>query len=298
MKLFMVAALATLTVVVALVSASLAGENGKTVDCDGKEALQPPAKITAAPATVEVTCGEQASIKPDFSGDKLENVFQTQECRDQVPLSQICSTATAQKAADGKAVKISISELPATPQNFFIQCLGTAGNGKKCIAQVSLSGTGLANGQEQEDTEGPSGQGNTDVQTCSPVNTSITLRIADKGASAKFSCEKSFTLYPSAADKVFAENCRTEENLKDMTRSESQTVFTEAQTVFTLTAKEKPQKKKLCYLCAKAGVSELQPGSSTDYCKVYVEASARSQFGYRFTFALLLPSVLSALHSA
>nr|QFV20528.1 hypothetical protein [Sarcocystis aucheniae] len=294
MKLSMVAALATLTVVVAVVPASLAGENDKTVDCDGQEALQPPAKITAAPATVDVTCCDEATIKPNFSENSLVNVFQTEECKAEVPLSELCSTATAQKAADGKAVKISISKLPATPQNFFIQCLGTSGNGKKCIAQVSLSGTGPANGLEQEGTEdqqGPAGHGTQGVQTCSPANTSITLRIADKGASAKFSCEKKFTLYPSAADKVFSEDCMTEENLRDMTRSESQAVF-------TLTANEKPQKKKLCYLCANAGVSELQPGSPADYCKVYIEASARSQVGYRSTLALLLPSVLSALHSA
>nr|QFV20530.1 hypothetical protein [Sarcocystis aucheniae] len=293
MKLFGLALLATLAVLVAVAPPLLAESDGEAtkieVTCDTPGNVKP-TKVSKPNTTVQLQCQPNYTLDPAApSNSTPPNVYTQSDCTQPQAINAVCANATGTKYEE-RGLTLNFPDLPPAQVDFYLKCTqSNSRTNQDCVLKVTVEKAPTAgNSGSQGDSHQESPPEGT-VQQCPEAGQYITLKIQKAGATAQFACGGSLSLIPTDPTKVFAENCTKQEDLQDLERSDTKNVF-------TLTATKKPPKKKLCYLCGKPGAADAQKKLRTaEFCAVYVETGAGTKLLSRFTFSLMLSCVATAL---
>nr|Q01416.1 RecName: Full=Merozoite 31 kDa surface antigen; Flags: Precursor [Sarcocystis muris]AAA29805.1 31-kDa major surface antigen [Sarcocystis muris]prf//2003381A 31kD surface antigen [Sarcocystis muris] len=258
---------------------SVASSNvSSTLQCDKTNKRLATETISTPQATLKLACPSSTTFLPTYTGDAgTQTVYLTQDGSSTEKLQTALPGATAkQEDSQTNEMTLTFPQLPDTSQTVYFHCLGTeniAGQGSRkevCGFAVTLTA--------------PPPQG---PQACVVPGTTIRLGIANEGDTTRFTCGGDLKLSPTAADKVFKEDCSTEESLKDLKRSEDKNSY------FVLTATKTPSKTTHCYLCEP---DPTKKGHNDKNCAVLIAVGAGSRPTARSVFGVAAPCILALLH--
>nr|QFV20533.1 hypothetical protein [Sarcocystis aucheniae] len=249
-----------------LAPAQIAATTTVSLECASAAGGVVKAEVVKGNTTVTVACKSTTTVNP-AANEAITNVMVGPNCDVQEALTTVCPEASGKKNSNN--LSFTITKLPDTSRQFCIQC--GESNDKLCTAEVYLKVPVEAGGPK----------------VCETPGGSITLDIPASGNRAAFACAYGFHLTPTADKKVFADDCTTEKDLPKMT-------LAPAAYGFTVTATEKPPKKKFCYLC---GPEEKKiSDNASKFCSVYIQAGAGARPLFHAGLSLTLPCLLAALH--
>nr|QFV20536.1 hypothetical protein [Sarcocystis aucheniae] len=245
-------------------SLAASGEEAGDLKCAGTAGVVR-GEVTA-PGTVKIICVNATKFEPQASDGALSNVLIGPNCDETQLLTAVSTGASGQKS--GVNITFTIQQMPPESRQFCVRC--GADDETLCTAEVYLKVTA---------TGGP--------QVCETPGGNITLNIPAKNDHAAFACAYGLYPTPTALTKVFAEDCTTEEDLHKMTRAADKYGF-------TVTATNKPEKKRLCYLCGPE--KGTLAGNESKFCTVYIQTGAGARALFDVGLSLTLPCLLAALH--
>nr|QFV20537.1 hypothetical protein [Sarcocystis aucheniae] len=224
------------------------------------------AEVLQEGTSVTVECVSGATVTPKASDSDVTNVLIGPNCDVVQPLDTVCPKATGSKLTD--TLTFNITQMPPASRQFCIVC--GKNPGADCTAQVYV--------------KVPAAPGSPPI--CETPGGSIRLNLPASGDRVTFSCAYGLHLTPTTATKVFADDCTNEEDLPKMELDQDENGG------YTVTATNKPPKKRFCYLCGPKSQKKTTQNESK-FCAVYIQAGAGTRTFFHVGLSLVLPSLLA-----